>query len=44
MGHIWRELLRYIDRMGTWEWSLALAAMIVVAVICMRGYGSRSRY
>ncbi len=44
MGHVWRQLMCYIDHMGSWEWSLALAAMIVVAVVCMRGYGSRSQY
>jgi hypothetical protein len=44
MGHLWRDIVRYVDRMGPQEWLLVLAAMIVVAFICMRGFGSRSRY
>jgi hypothetical protein len=44
MGHLWREILRYADRIGPRGWFFVLAAMIVVAVLCMRGFGSRSRY
>ena len=44
MGYLWREILRYVDRMGPQEWLLVLAAMIVVAFFCMRGFGSRSQY
>jgi hypothetical protein len=44
MGHLWRELLRQADRLGPHEWFFVLAAMIVVAVFCMRGFGSRTRY
>ena len=44
-GHaFWHNLLRYIDDMGYWEWSMVLGAMIVVAALCMRGFGSRSQY
>jgi len=44
VDHYWHEIVRFIDRMGPQEWVLVLAAMIVVAAICMRGYGSRSQY
>jgi hypothetical protein len=44
MGYLWREILRYADRMGPREWFLVLAAMLIVAVVCMRGFGSRSQY
>ncbi len=44
MGHLWRDIVRYVERMGPQEWLLVLAAMIVVAFICMRGFGSRSQY
>jgi hypothetical protein len=44
MSHLWREISSVINRMGMHEWTLALAAMILVAVFCMRGFGSRSKY
>lgn len=44
MEHLWRESMRVIDRMGTQEWTLILAGMIVVALVCLRGFGSRSQY
>ncbi len=44
MSHFWREIMHYVDRMGPSEWFLVLAAMIVVGVVCLRGFGSRSRY
>jgi hypothetical protein len=44
MYHIWREIVRYADRLGPHEWFLVLAAMIVVGLVCMRGFGSRSKY
>ena len=44
MFDMWRQMTRYASRMGPQEWVLVLAAMIVVGLICMRGYGSRSQY
>ena len=44
MNQLWREIMRHADHMGPREWLLVLAAMIVVAVVCMRGFGSRSGY
>jgi hypothetical protein len=44
MGHFYREIVRYVDRMGLQEWLVVLAVVIIVGVICMRGFGSRSRY
>jgi hypothetical protein len=44
MDHLWREILRYIDCMGPREWFLVLASMILVAIVSMRGFGSRSQY
>ncbi len=40
----WHELLRYANRMGPQEWVFVLAAMIVVALFCLRGFGSRKNY
>lgn len=44
MSHIWHQIVRYVERMGPQEWLFVLAAMILVAIVCMRGFGSRSRY
>ena len=44
MSHIFREISRLMNHMGMREWFWVLAAMILVAVVCMRGYGSRSKY
>jgi hypothetical protein len=44
MDHLWREIMRYVNHMGPHQWALVLAAMIVVALVCMRGFGSRSKY
>ncbi len=44
MTHYWYEMVQYVDRMGPQQWFVVLAAMIGVAVVCMRGFGSRSRY
>ena len=44
MDHLWRETMYYVNGMGSHQWELVLAAMILVALVCMRGFGSRSQY
>jgi hypothetical protein len=44
MGHLWREIGHVINHMGMREWFWVLAAMILFGAICLRGYGSRSKY
>ncbi len=44
IGHIWKEISHVINHMGMQEWFWVLAAMILVGLICLRGYGSRSKY
>ena len=44
MNDLMRQVMRVVDRMGTEEWTLALGAMIIVGFVCMRGFGSRSKY
>ncbi len=44
MLELWRRVMHYAGRMGPQEWLLVLVAVIVVGLICMRGYGSRSNY
>ena len=44
MDRFWRDVVQLIDTMGTQEWMLALAGVIVLGLFCMRGLGSRSKY
>ncbi len=44
MEYYLQQILRMIERMGPSEWILVLAAVIVVGLTCMRGFGSRSNY
>jgi hypothetical protein len=44
MSHLYWDIVRCINRMGPQEWFWVLAAVIVVGVLCLRGFGSRSRY
>lgn len=44
MGHLWREVMRVVNSMGTQEWVLVLVGVIVVGFFCLRGFGSRSQY
>jgi hypothetical protein len=41
---MFQEVLRYAGRLEPQQWLLVLAAAIVIGVICMRGFGSRSQY
>ena len=44
MNRFFREAMRFVEQMDKQEWVLALMAVVVVGLICMRGYGSRSNY
>lgn len=44
MSHYYWKIIHLADRLGPQEWFWVLASMILVAVICLRGFGSRSRY
>lgn len=44
MSHLWRDAMRFIDRMDTQQWMFVLVGMIVLGLVCMRGFGSRSNY
>ena len=44
MEYFLSETLRTVDRMGPTEWVVALGVVIVIGVVCMRGFGSRSNY
>ncbi len=38
------EVFRYVERMDTQHWVLVCVAAVIVGVLCMRGFGSRSGY
>ncbi len=44
MNQFSRDVVRFIEQMDTQDWLLALLAVVVVGLFCMRGYGSRSDY
>lgn len=44
MQSYFREILRFIDRLGPTEWVLVLGVVIVIGLVCMKGFGSRSNY
>ena len=44
MQSFFREILRLIDRLGPTEWVLVLGVVIVIGLVCMKGFGSRSSY
>ena len=44
MDQFCRDVMRFIERMDAQDWLLALVAVVVVGLFCMRGFGSRSDY
>ncbi len=44
LSHYFDQLSRYVGRMGIQEWLLVLVGVIIVGLMCLRGYGSRSNY
>lgn len=44
MSHFVRELIHYVDRMGPQQWFIVLAVVVVIGALCLRGFGSRSKY
>lgn len=44
MQSLFRQILRVIDRLGPTEWVVVLGVVIVIGLVCMKGFGSRSSY
>jgi len=44
MRHYFREISWWIDRLDMQEWMLILFSMIILGFLCLRGFGSRSKY
>lgn len=35
---------RYVNHMGMWEWFFVTLVVVVIGMMCMKGFGSRSNY
>jgi hypothetical protein len=44
VNHIIDQVFRYADRFSPAEWTMLLVAMVLLGVMCLRGFGSRSNY
>jgi hypothetical protein len=44
MDHLYRDVMRYVNRLDTHEWTLVLLGVILIGFLCLRGFGSRSDY
>jgi len=41
---LWKDFMRYVDRLDTQEWTLVFVVVILVGFFCLRGFGSRANY
>ncbi len=44
MSQYLADAIRWVEHLGPRDWLLAFGAMIIVAFLCMRGFGSRTNY
>ena len=44
MGQLYRDAMRFVDQLDTQQWLIVGIVAVVVGVLCMRGFGSRSGY
>ena len=44
MQQLAADLMRWVDRISPQHWLLLLAVVIVVGLVCLRGFRSRSGY
>jgi hypothetical protein len=44
LNYWFREIVRYADQLSPQQWLLALGAVIIIGLLCLRGFGSRSQY
>ena len=44
MSEIVHQLARWFNRSGSQEWVIVLAAVLVIGLFTLRGFGSRSDY
>lgn len=42
--HLIQNIMRFASRLEPQQWVIILGVMIVIGLICLRGFGSRSKY
>jgi hypothetical protein len=40
----WNSIINTVNRMDMQQWTMVAVLVVVIGVICMRGYGSRKYY
>jgi len=44
MWYYYHRAMHYAESLESHEWFLVLAGVVVIGVVCMRGFGSRNKY
>jgi hypothetical protein len=44
MWEIYNRAMRSVDGLTSWEWFAVLIAVVLLGLVCMRGFGSRTDY
>ena len=44
MDELFRQVTRFLDGLDAQQWLLVLIGVVVVGLVCLRGFGSRSDY
>ncbi len=44
MGRLLRDVLRYVEHMNAQEWVVFAVVGVIIGVLCMRGFGTRSNF
>ncbi len=44
LSQFFRDAGRFVDNMTVQQWLYALVAVILLGLVCLRGFGSRSNY
>jgi hypothetical protein len=44
MNHLFQEVMRHVDRMGSHQWVWVLIGILLLGAVSLRGFGSRSQY
>jgi hypothetical protein len=44
LSSLYNQLMNYANRLSPQEWVIVLVITLVLGVLCLRGFGSRSNY
>jgi hypothetical protein len=44
MNSLLREAMRWVNQLDRQEWLFVLIGVVIVGLVCLRGFGSRSQY